>query len=320
MATGQIQVVRDEGKRLKATVEAKQPEWVAALEGTGMSAPQFVAGLYQAVRANPRLLEAGTDELLKAAGRALAYGLDMSGVTGESWPVGPLLRKGVKTVELWLGIKGVIKLAYRSGFVRLIRPEVVREGDDFAVDPMSIDRPISHTPRGGAGMPIAWYALVILESGGVLYGVTWADELGRLRDQARARLGNGFDRSPWATHPEEMAQVQALRRALKWAPKSVQDLSRLAEERPAIVSQRTPALAAPADAFDPETLALEVEAETVDAAPTPATAPAPAPAAPESPAGQDGAAACVCPGCGAEVAADLALEVLAKGTCPACPK
>lgn len=260
MAGGQIELVKTQGAALKKAAEAKTVDWQAALAGTGMSVHQFQAGLFQAVRANPRLLEAGAEEVLKAAGRALSLGLDLSGVTGECYAVGPLNKKGSKVVELWMGIRGVIKLAYRSGLVKAIRPVTVHKGDTFKVDPASPDKPIRHTPKGGSGEAVAWYAVAFLESGGVLYGVVWADEMGKLIEQAKARLGNAFPYSPWGTHPEDMALVQALRRALKWAPKSVLDLSRLGEEKPVAAVPALPAEGqSPALEFDPDSLVVEGE-------------------------------------------------------------
>ena len=289
----ELAAIKREGEILKGLVTAKLTDWQSALAGSGMTAGQFAAGLYQAVRGNPRLLEAGTQELMNGAGRALALALDLSGVTGEAYLVGPLKRKDKLTVELWLGIKGQIKLAYRSGMVQLVRVEDVLDGDEFEVDPANPTTPVRHRMTG-KGRVVAHYALVFLTTGGTLYGVVWADEVPKLQEGAKERLGGGFSRSPWATHPAEMAQVQALRRALKWAPKSVSNLALATDaDRVGALDGSGTAALPHADDFRPDALTLTDETEaqvTVDvAAPEPTTeAKPPVPAASKASAGAGG--------------------------------
>ena len=99
-----------EGRKLAGMLAKRRDEWTTAARDTGMSFDVFLQGILTAVRANPKLLEAGAAAIINAADRSRALGLDCSGVTGEAWLVG-LNRKGVPTVELWKGIKGTVKLA-----------------------------------------------------------------------------------------------------------------------------------------------------------------------------------------------------------------
>lgn len=219
---------------LKAGMERLISEWDAALSPVGMTSGQIVAGIVQALRNNPRLLDAGEDSIMRAVGRAVSLGVDISGATGEGWIVGPfdrydkqLGRKSL-SVELWLGVRGLIALMTRDASVRLVRPYVVYEGDEFSIDPLDPDRPLHHVPMGMSDRPVAWYCLIFLHTGAVHFGVVWRQQMPALQQAAEQRLGKGYAHSPWATHPEAMMQVQAIRIAGKWAPRSVANAQRAA--------------------------------------------------------------------------------------------
>lgn len=231
----QQEAITAEGRKLAGMLAKRRDEWAVAAKDTGMSFDVFCQGIVTAVRANPRLLEAGAANIINAADRSRALGLDCSGVTGEAWLVGPFRRKGSLTVELWKGIKGTVKLAYRSGMVRKVTVQTVYEGDDFDVD-YAAEPPIRHRPAGKSDVPIATYALVSLTTGGALAGVVWGGEVSGLQAKAAARLDKGYASSPWATNLTGMVEVQAMRRALKWAPQSVvqQDLLGEVEAAPAL--------------------------------------------------------------------------------------
>lgn len=267
--------VRDLVEVVDAEIGKRQDAWAPSLAKTGLSIARFRAGILQAVRANPRLLECHPTEIVNAAAKALALGLDVSGMTGEAFLIGPLMkstRRGdqwvkVPTCELWKGVHGVIKLSYRSGLVKLIQPGIAREGDDFDVD-LGADAPVRHKPRSGIAPIMAWYAQVRIATGGVLVGIIWRDEAGGIVADARARLGNGFDKSPWATHPDEMLQKTAVMRALKWAPKSVEQAELLTPDDEYRVERAAPvALVAP-PRDEPHALGYS-EPVTVDMEPEP---------------------------------------------------
>lgn len=211
--------------RFEAAVSNKRDDWRKALKNTGTDCDRFMQGVIDAVRANPKLLDCDVRSVIMAANKAAAVGLDVSGVTGEAFLVGPLGRE--KRCELWRGVHGNAKLAYRSGLVSVLRPAIVREGDDFEVDLGSVDHPIVHVPRSGIGPIVAWYAIVALRTGGTLVGLVWRDEADALCDAAAARLGEAFARSPWATHPDAMLLKTAVARATKWAPKSIEQCEML---------------------------------------------------------------------------------------------
>ena len=119
--------------------------------------------------------------------------------------------------------------------VKKVTVQHVYEGDDFDVD-YAAEPPIRHRPAGKSDVQIATYALVSLTTGGALAGVVWAGEAPGLQAKAQVRLKTSYAASPWATNLAGMIEVQAMRRALKWAPQSVvqQDLLGESEMAPAL--------------------------------------------------------------------------------------
>ena len=223
------QIVRKEPNTIVAALDKKQADWGGALAKSGGSWERFRFGVLTALRANPKLTEAPIADVLMAAGKAVVFGLDVSGLTGEAYLV-PISKSRKlpngqweknTTCELWRGVHGLTKLAYRSGLCKLIRPGIVYQGDDFAVDLGDIERPIRHTPRGESEYVVAHYAIVALTTGGQLVSVIWRSEAERIVAAARDRLGEAFSKSPWGTHTDAMLQKTAVMRATKWAPKSV---------------------------------------------------------------------------------------------------
>ena len=204
---------------VQAQIQERKRAWELSLSGSGMTFDRFAQGIMQAIRNNPKLLECADGEVVRAAGRAAVLGLDVSGMTGEAHLVGPL--GTAKKCELWKGVHGVAKMTYRSGLVRVIQPAIVREGDDFDVD-FGSDKPLTHKPKGGTGPILAWYAQVRMATGGVLLGIVWRDEADGLVIDAKERLGGAFKYTPWATHADAMLLKTAVMRAVKWAPKSVE--------------------------------------------------------------------------------------------------
>lgn len=301
---------------LKRAMEDLIPEWDGALANVGMTAGQIIAGVVQAIRQNPALLDAGADSIMRAAGRAVSLGLDISGATGEAWLVGPfqkydkISRQKVPTAELWVGVRGSVALATRDASVRLVRPCVAYEGDEFEVDPLSPDRPIHHRPMGKSNRPIAWYTLIFLTSGAVHYGVVWAGEIQDLQAQAQDRLQGGYKASPWATEPGAMGQVQSVRRAVKWAPRSVSDSHRAALlTRPLEIEPADPAKAlADMTGLD---LAGPEDSQAALSAPQSTEAEAQAGAGAER--GAEGKPGFVCPNCRAVHEREDAVD--AKGCC-----
>lgn len=175
---------------------------------------RVILAIGQAMRANPALQECSPESVKAAAYKIAALDLDASGATGELWLV-PIMGR----VEVWPGVKGLLKLARRSGEVRTITTGAVREGDVFRYVATDTNQPLHHESRSGTASITAFWAQVELVTGGKIAAVVWADEFDGL-----VQAGQAKDRSqkgPWYKWPDRMVQLVAVRRSLKMAPQSV---------------------------------------------------------------------------------------------------
>ena len=106
--------------------------------------------------------------------------------------------------------RGMVKRLYRSGLVREINLQVVREGDEFTPD-LSEGGAIHHIPQSGDGRLTHAYAVVGLVGGGVVRRVMFAEEIGKRR--AVSKTSN-----VWSKWPEEMWKKTVLHNVSKELP------------------------------------------------------------------------------------------------------
>lgn len=126
-------------------------------------------------------------------------------------------------VQLIIDFKGLVQLAYRSGFVRSIHADVVRQGDIFDYNRGDVERHTPHFLRtdshkpASAGDIIAVYCRVELKDGAVKCEALSKADVDGIRARSKAK-GTG----PWVTDYSEMAKKTAFRRVSKWIPLSAE--------------------------------------------------------------------------------------------------
>ena len=137
----------------------------------------------------------------------------------------PFRNNKSETVEctLILDYKGLVELAYRSGSVKSIHADVVRDGDLFDFNLGQVTR---HTPWflrrddskvAEPGEVFAAYCLIELAGGVKKCEVLSRSEIDGIR--RRSKAGNA---GPWVSDWCEMAKKTAFRRASKWIPISAE--------------------------------------------------------------------------------------------------
>lgn len=122
--------------------------------------------------------------------------------------------------------QGLAKLLYSSGLVRDVYADVFYEGEvktgRFRYRKGSTPE-IHHEPIIGSeaerGNPLGAYAVVHLQTGGLLVDVMNADEIEERRAVSRSADN---DKGPWKNWPLEMWKKTVFRRLAKTAPKSDQ--------------------------------------------------------------------------------------------------
>ena len=181
----------------------------------------FVRVAVGALRRDPKLMAAAVSNpqsLISCLREAARLGLEPG--TDEYWLV-PRKLKGVVTVTGFEGWQGIVELIYRAGAASSVKAELVREADEFAFDPGTMDRPAHKVdwwrPRGQV---LGAYAYAEMVGGGVSkVVVAGPDEIARARE---ASAGSDRPDSPWVTDYGAMVLKTAVRQLAKWVPTSAE--------------------------------------------------------------------------------------------------
>ena len=207
---------------MKELIEAQLPAIERQLAGT-MNSESFVRAVISEVGKSPGLQSADPTTLLGGVMLAAQLHLEIGSGLGEFY-LTPRKERGRDICLPIIGFQGLIKLALRSEFVTNVQAFIVREGDEFRYG-ANAERGLFYdwTPKDfdENRQWIGVVATASMRAG----GTTWAY---LTRDQVIARRPSFWERTPWKTHPDEMAKKSAVRALAKYLPKST-DLGRALE-------------------------------------------------------------------------------------------
>jgi recombination protein RecT len=185
---------------------------------SSMSLDRFLQLCRNALVRSPGILECDRRSIIDSCMRAAELGLDPSGSLGSAYLVS---FKGQCTFIP--GYRGLIDLMVRSGEVRSIKAEVVLWGDEFDWD--EGDKPrLLHKPwypqteeeqqidMGVERKVRAAYAIATLPSKDRQFTTMLFKELESVRLRSP---GGKSDKTPWATHRNEMYKKCPIRRIAK---------------------------------------------------------------------------------------------------------
>ncbi len=163
----------------------------------------------------PALKACTFDSIFRCMMQSAELGLEPGSAIGDAY----LVPYG-KECQLIPGYRGLIKLAYRSGFVASVMAACVYQGDKFEFE-LGLDPKLRHVPdMSGKQTPdmITYaYCVVHLKDGGFLYDVMTIAQIEAVR--AKSKAGRS---GPWVDHYAEMCRKTVVRRCLKYAPMSVE--------------------------------------------------------------------------------------------------
>jgi recombination protein RecT len=169
-----------------------------------------------AVNKSPKLRECTQASILACTLDIAAVGLMPNTPQGFAWliPYKNNDKGGVYECTLQIGYRGFVELSYRSGQVKIIQADVVREGDEFEHEKGTETR-LRHikdvTPGRSQRALIAAWAIIELIGGGRNLEIMDAEELARIQKQAEK-----FKSSPaWQHWPDEQRKKTVLKRMLK---------------------------------------------------------------------------------------------------------
>jgi recombination protein RecT len=179
-----------------------------------MTADRMARVALTALTRVPKLAECTQASFFKCLLDLSAWGLEPDGRRAHLIPYG-------RECTLVLDYKGLVELCYRSGYVKDIHTDVVRQGDTFVYTLGKIQQ---HTPFAfrldaekpeTAGDIIAAYCIVQMKDDATHQEVMTKQEIDGIR--SRSKAGNS---GPWQTDYAEMAKKTVFRRASKWLPLS----------------------------------------------------------------------------------------------------
>lgn len=214
---------------VRHAIEAQAARFGAILPA-GFDTDRFTNLVLTAIKAKPQLMECfATDEgkvsVLLSAMQAAAIGLEPDTPMQEAWLL-PRRNGGRMECQLSIGYQGYLKLARRSGDIKSITAQVVRQGDEFHYEYGLEDDVLRHVPRSADGELTHAYAVARYKDGGYNFVV-----LSKAEVEARRAKSDGWrsDKSrqynPWTTATDSMWRKSAVRELAKWMPKSA-DLAR----------------------------------------------------------------------------------------------
>lgn len=161
---------------------------------------------------NPKIAECSTASIIGAVMQASILGFKPVNTLGQCYFV-----PYNKQIQFQIGYKGYISLARRSGEIKMIYAEVVREGDDF-VYTMGLNPDMKHKPKedGTEDRKLTHaYAVVHYKDGGYNFVVLTFKQIESYRKRSpMQRTLTGA----WSTDYEAMAKKTAIRRLATYMP------------------------------------------------------------------------------------------------------
>lgn len=188
------------------------------------------AAVFQ-ISTKPELKECSVPSLIGAVLNTSLLGLNP--MLDHCFFVARNVRNGdvwTKTCVFQIGYRGLIELAYRTGNVRQLFAEVVREGEHFEYT-RGTTPGIIHRPKlDNDGKMIAAYAVIEFTNGGTQFVVFGKSEIEKRRIASSNQKNETEATGIWAQWPEEMWKKTVLRQLLKTTPLSNQVYSAMATD------------------------------------------------------------------------------------------
>jgi recombination protein RecT len=235
---------------------------------------RFSRLVLSAVKSTPDLMRCfetsqGKTSVLLAAMQAAALGIEPNTPTQDGWLL-PRKNKGVWEAQLSIGYRGLMKLARRSGAIKTMYAEVVRERDSFRWARGLEEDVLEHVPYDGPEDPgelTHAYAVARFVSGGYSFIVLNRRQIEQRRDMSDSwKNTNARPYSPWSKWPEAMWRKSAIRALMPFL-----DLSPDAER--AVHSDEQPLALSDEGVIEAVSVPFDPPAERPELAPVPEAAP-----------------------------------------------
>lgn len=209
---------------IRETIQKQTPALQQVLPKS-LDPERFSRLVLTAVKATPDLVRCfdtvqGQTSVLLSAMQLATVGLEPNTATQDAWLL-PRRRNGVWECQPSYGYRGLLKLARRSGQIKTVYAEVVRQGDTFEYRRDLDGDVLRYTPsdevEDGRALTHA-FAVVRYLNGGADFVVLSRAAVEAHRAMSDSWKGKGREFSPWTKWPEEMWKKTALRQLAKMMP------------------------------------------------------------------------------------------------------
>lgn len=218
--TKKNEVGRQEDPTIKDYIKLYQGEIAKALPSV-MTPERFARIVTTAVTNNPKLAQCTPQSFVGAMLNSAQLGLEPNTSLGQAY----LIPYG-KQCQFQIGYRGLIDLAFRTGEVRSITAEVVRENDTFEYE-LGLEPKLKHIPsKSNRGKPIFYYAVFKLKNGGEGFKVMSKEEI----DEHARKYSKSYGSSPWQSEFDEMAKKTVLKKLLKYMPLKTEFVREVAQD------------------------------------------------------------------------------------------
>lgn len=174
------------------------------------------------LNSDSKIKECTITSVVAAIVQSSVYGLELAPAFGHCYLV-PYNNKSAngqyeKQARFQIGYQGYIALAYRSGEIKNIYAEVVREGDHFECE-LGLEPKLRHVPNpdctGDEKITHA-YAVVHYKAGGYNFIVLTRNKIESLRKRSASQK-SGLS-GAWATDYDAMCKAKAISQLRKYMP------------------------------------------------------------------------------------------------------
>ena len=180
---------------------------------------RFIEVAITTITKSPRLLQCDALTVVRACIEASQLGLMIDGVLGHAYIV-----PYKQAAQLQVGYRGLTFMAMRTGEIKEIYADVVREGDTFEYE-YGLEKYLRHKPADGEGKITHAYSYAQFLNGGSVFTVMNRKQI----DAIRARSKSG-DNGPWVTDYDQMAKKTVMRNlCVRFLPLSTEQGQKLVQ-------------------------------------------------------------------------------------------
>jgi len=179
-----------------------------------INADRILRSIPYLLRKNPKLLDCSASSLFYSLIQAAVLGLELGGPLEEAYPV-PYGGE----IECQIGYRGLIKLAYRNGFIKRIQAEAVHSADHFDYK-LGTSPYIDHKPAidGDRGDFRVAYAIAMTTEKEIFISLFHREDVDKVKNLVIAKFKA---LSPaWKMWEDEQIKKCAIRRLAKILPKN----------------------------------------------------------------------------------------------------